>query len=178
MEPLVRIATLAEVDAIDSLMKQSTREIFPRFYNQRQTESSVQHVSAVDRLLIEDGTYFVAEAGGELVACGGWSRRNKLFAGPTTGENDTALLYPGAQPARVRAMFVRDDWTRRGLGTRILEASEAAAKAEGFQTLDLMATLPGIPLYQHYGFRVVERVDVPLADGEVVAMALMETGIR
>jgi GNAT superfamily N-acetyltransferase len=60
---------------------------------------------------------------------------------------------------------VRSDWTRRGLGTRILQASEAAAKAEGFRTLDLMATLPGIPLYERYGFRITDRVEIPLADG-------------
>jgi GNAT superfamily N-acetyltransferase len=50
-------------------------------------------------------------------------------------------------------MFVRPDWTRRGLGRRILEACEAAARAEGFMTLALMATLPGRPLYEAYGFR-------------------------
>jgi GNAT superfamily N-acetyltransferase len=45
-------------------------------------------------------------------------------------------------------MFVRSDWTRRGLGTLILEACEAAARAEGFRRLSLMATLPGVPLYE------------------------------
>jgi GNAT superfamily N-acetyltransferase len=43
-------------------------------------------------------------------------------------------------------MFVRPDWTRRGLGTLILEACQAAAKAEGSPALALMPTLPGVPL--------------------------------
>ena len=175
---LLRLATLEEADDIDALMKASTREIFPRFYDPRQVESSIQYVSAVDRMLIEDGTYFVIEAEGELVACGGWSRRDKLFAGPVRADTDATLLDPATQPARVRAMFVRNDWTRRGLGTLLLESCERAAKAEGFRNLSLMATLPGIPLYERYGFRILERVDVELADGVMVEMAPMEKPIE
>ncbi len=77
------------------------------------------------------------------------------------------------EPANVRAMFVRDDWTRRGLGRRILEACEAAAREEGFRRLALLATMSGVPLYLAYGFEPVEERDVALEDGvrlECVAM--------
>jgi GNAT superfamily N-acetyltransferase len=72
-------------------------------------------------------------------------------------------------------MFVRGDWTRRGLGTRILEACEVAARAEGFHRLALMATLPGFPLYASYGFVETERGPITLPDGvrlEGVAMEM------
>src|SRR6266704_2124340 len=62
-------------------MKASTRDLFPGFYDAERTASSVRYIASVDRTLIEDGTYFVVEANGELVACGGWSRRNKLYTG-------------------------------------------------------------------------------------------------
>jgi len=62
-------------------------------------------------------------------------------------------------------MFVRGDWTRRGLGRAILDACEHAARAEGFQSLVLMATLPGEPLYRAFGFREVERVLLTMPDG-------------
>src|SRR6266540_5633636 len=172
--PELRLATLDDETAIDALMKASIRDIFPNFYDARQTESSVQHVAVVDRMLIEDGTYFVAEAGGELVACGGWSRRDKLYAGSGAARGDVRLLDPATEPARVRAMFVRSDWTRRGLGRRILEACEAAAKAEGFRKLTLGTTLPGLPLYESYGFHVLERFDVKMPDGVTIACASME----
>ncbi len=176
-EPTLRLATLPEANLIDSLMKASTREIFPRFYDERQVESSIRYVSAVDRTLIADGTYFVLDAEGELVGCGGWSRRDKLYAGTLEGDTDAPLLDPNTQPAFVRAMFVRSDWTRHGLGTRILEACESAAKADGFRNLALMATLPGIPLYEHYGFHISERLVIPLADGVNIGMAAMEKEI-
>jgi GNAT superfamily N-acetyltransferase len=175
--PPLRRATLADEAAIDALMKASIRDIFPRFYDPRQTESSVRYVGVADRMLIEDGTYFVAEVEGEFVACGGWSRRDKLYTGSGEASGDVRLLDPEREPARVRAMFVRSDWTRRGLGRRILEACEAAAKAEGFRTLSLMATLPGVPLYETYGFRELGRSQVRMPDGVPIQCAAMEKPI-
>ena len=78
----------------------------------------------------------------------------------------------------MRAMFVRGDWTRKGLGRRILEACEAAARAEGFTQLELMATLPGVPLYLAYGFRVLDDVEVELPDGVTIACRTMEMPIE
>ena len=73
------------------------------------------HIAQLNMALIEDGTYFVHEAGGELVACGG--------AQP----GDDRLLDPASEPARVRAMFVRGNWTRRGLGRALPDGVETAA---------------------------------------------------
>lgn len=176
-DPVLRQATLDDLEEIDALMKASTRDLFPMFYDAAQTAASVQYIATVDRSLIEDGTYFALEANGELVACGGWSRRNKLYTGSGDAGGDARLLDPATEPARVRAMFVRADWTRRGLGTRILEACEVAARAEGFQTLALMATLPGVPLYERYGFEILERVDIPMPNGTTIGGARMEKPI-
>ena len=176
-DPVLRLATLDDVDDIDALMKASTRDLFPMFYDAAQTAASVQYIAAVDRSLIEDGTYFALEANGELVACGGWSRRDKLYTGSEDAAGDARLLDPTTEPARVRAMFVRADWTRRGLGTRILEACAAAAKSEGFQALALVATLAGLPLYERYGFEALERVEVPLPNGMTVGAVSMQKAI-
>ena len=74
-------------------------------------------------------------------------------------------------------MFVRDDWTRRGLGRRILEECEAAARREGFRRLALMATLPGVPLYLAYGFEPIEELESRLEDGVGIACVSMEKPI-
>jgi GNAT superfamily N-acetyltransferase len=176
-EPLLRVATPADQTAVDALMKASAAVLFPRFYDERQSASAVEYVAQADRALLEDGTYFVLESGGELVACGGWSRRDKLYTGSGDAAGDDRLLDPAREPARVRAMFVRADWTRRGLGRRILEACEAAAKAEGFTKLSLVATMPGLPLYLAYGFRELERYDVVMPDGVAIPCVSMERPI-
>lgn len=177
-QPILRLARLAEADAIDALMKASTADLFLAHYDEEQTAASVRYIASVDRTLIADGTYFVLEADGELVACGGWSRRDKLYTGSGDAADDTRLLDPATEPARVRAMFVRPDWTRRGLGTRILEACEAAARAEGFRMMALMATLPGLPLYQRFGFVATEEVELRMPDGTSIAVVAMEMPLR
>ena len=165
MEPDLRVAAPADAPAIDALMKASTSAIFPAFYDAAQTASAVVHIAHVDPMLLEDGTYFVLEADGEIVACGGWSRRDKLFSGEAAQEGRARHLDPTTEAARVRAMFVRADWTRRGLGTRILNACEDAARAEGFAMLSLMATLPGVLLYERFGFRRLRDVVIAMPDG-------------
>ena len=121
---------------------------FPRFYDESLVESAARYIGELDPALIEDGTYYVHEAGGEIVASGGWSRRNRLYTGSGSSEDDGRLLDPAPEPARVRAKFVRADWSRRGFGRAILERCERDAAAEGFTTMALMATLPGEPLYR------------------------------
>src|SRR4029450_7761946 len=49
--------------------------------------------------------------------------------------------------------------------TRILEASEGAAKAAGYRRLELGARLPGVPLYLSYGFRVARHIEVAPSPG-------------
>jgi GNAT superfamily N-acetyltransferase len=176
-EAVLRVATPADEGAVDALMKASAAVLFPRFYDERQSASAVEYVAHVDRTLLEDGTYFVLEAGGELVGCGGWSRRDKLYTGSGDSAGDDRLRDPAREPARVRAMFVRADWTRRGLGRRILEACEAAAAEEGFTQLALVSTMPGVPLYRAYGFEELEEHEVVMPDGVAIPCVSMEKPI-
>jgi GNAT superfamily N-acetyltransferase len=176
-EPTLRVAGPADEAALAALMTQSAGAIFPRFYDEATAPSAVRYVAEVDRMLIADGTYYVIEADGEAVACGGWSGRDRLYTGSGDAAGDARELDPATEPARVRAMFVRDDWTRRGLGRRILEECEAAAKRKGFHTLSLMATLPGVPLYAAYGFRALDEAEVVLPDGVALPCVSMEKPI-
>lgn len=171
------MATPADVPAIEALMRASIRDIFPAFYDAEQTASSTRYIGVPDLTLIRDGTYFALDTGTEIVACGGWSRRGLLYTGSGHSARDDRLLDPAQEAAHVRAMFVRSDWTRRGLGRRILQACEAAARAQGFRRLDLMGTLPGIELYKVYGFREVRRTRVELPDGVSIECAEMEMAL-
>ena len=178
MEPTLRTATPDDAQRIDALMKESVAAIFPLYYDEQQVASSIEHVAKVDPLLLQDGTYYVFEYAGELAACGGWSRRRLLYTGSGTTDDDVELADPTTEPAKVRAMFVRADWTRRGLGRRILEESEAAARREGFTQLALGATLPGVPLYLAFGFTSVHEGEVALADGVRIGFVSMTKAIE
>jgi len=127
-------------------------------------EAALGPVFGVDRQLIRDGTYFVVEGAGQIVGCGGWSKRKTLYSGDRDRAGEDAELNPQIDPARIRAFFVHPDWARRGIGRSILLCCEAAALKAGFRHAELVATLTGEPLYARFGYTVVERYEAPMAD--------------
>jgi GNAT superfamily N-acetyltransferase len=157
MTLICRSASAADLPQLLRLMDAAIGELQRNFLDPAQIAAS-RSIMGLDTQLIEDGTYFAVEADGELAGCGGWSRRATLYGGDHSAGRDPALLDPGRDPARVRAMYTRPGFTRRGVGRLILERCEAAASAEGFSTLELMGTMAGRPLYEAAGFTVVEQV--------------------
>lgn len=170
---LLRVATVADTAAITLLQKASLARLGAGFYDSRVLASAVEHVSVVDRRLLDDGTYFVAERDGVIVGCGGWSFRNKTFAGPSASADDADRLVPGRDAARVRAMFVDPTCARAGVGAAILAHCEAAARAAGFDRTELGATLSGEAFYLRHGYVERERVVSTLGDGTAFAVVMM-----
>ena len=165
----IRLAVEDDVPAITTLVRAAMSSLMTAFLSEAQIQASFQFMG-VDTQLIADRTYFVVESAGEIVGCGGWSRRATLYGGDhSQATRDAALLNPQTDAARVRAMYTRPDHARRGVGRLILEECEATASAAGFTHAELMSTMPGEPFYQACGYaeldraaEVVEGVEVPL----------------
>lgn len=172
----IRKATASDAPAIDALMKRSMARLGPPAYDDRQVASAIRYIASVDRQLIEDETYFVVECEGQLIGCGGWSRREKLFSGPSD-QTSSKRLDPSRDPARVRAMFVDPDWARRGIGRRILDACESEARREGYRRVALMATLSGEALYLACGYEPIESTSFVLPDGVALGGTKMEKAL-
>jgi len=170
----LRRAIIDDIPEIERVMRDSIRGISSRTYDSRQVESSLQFVAHLDRDLVSDQTYFVVEEDGEIVGCGGWSRRGRLYAGSGTQDDDARFLDPLTEAARVRAMFVVPRFERRGIGRMILQACEDEARAAGFQKTELMAMLSGHAMYLGCGYRDVENVDAKLEDGTPFPLIKME----
>jgi GNAT superfamily N-acetyltransferase len=136
--------------------------------------SALKFICNPDEQLIDDGTYFVAVIDSEIAGCGGWSRRQKVYSGSAAAGGENALLDPAVDAARIRAMFVRPAWSRRGIGRGILRHSEEAARAEGFQRLQLVALRSAGSLYESCGYRPVREAPITLEDGVSLACTLME----
>lgn len=173
MLPL-RLASPADLPRLRDLIAQSVRALSVGYYTAAQIESALRHVFGPDTQLISDRTYYVIESeAGELVAAGGWSRRRTLYGGDQMKETEDLLLDPTTEAARIRAFFVHPAWVRRGLGRQLFERCEADAVQAGFRSMELMATLPGEPLYCALGFAQVERSVVSLPDGELLPVVRM-----
>jgi len=174
----IRPATPDDVPALNVLIERSARELSRGFYDAREIESAIRHVFGVDTTLVNDRTYFVVEDGARLLGCGGWSRRRALYGGDQrpVGSVD-AWLDPAIDAARIRAFFVAPEAARRGVGRVLLEACTVAAQQAGFGTLELMATLPGVPFYRTQGFVDVEPVTDVLPDGVALRFVRMRRAL-
>ena len=167
-----RLARFEDVPRLTAVMDDAIAELQRAFLDDEQIEAS-RAVMGIDTQLIEDGTYFVVETpDGDVAGCGGWGRRGTMYGNDHSPGRDAKLLDPAVDAARVRAMYTSPVYARRGVGRLVLSLCEAAAAAEGFSRLELVATLSGEPLYGAYGFTPLERIDISVGAVAVPAVQM------
>jgi GNAT superfamily N-acetyltransferase len=175
----LRLATEADIPALHALIEASIRGLQAGDYTPAQLEGALGTVLGLDTQLIADRTYFLAESldqnikGRSPAGCGGWSKRKTLFGADRGPGREPDLLDPATDAAKVRAIFVHPDFARRGLGSLILVAVENAARQAGFRRFEMGSTLTGVPLYRLKGYVEVERIAVPLWNGEALPVVRM-----
>ncbi len=62
-------------------------------------------------------------------------------------------------------MYTHPDWVRCGIGTRLLDLGEQAARAAGFKRIELGSTIPGEPFYLSRGYNELTRETFSAANG-------------
>ena len=169
----LRPATAADSAQIAELIGRSIRALGAADYSAEQIEGALEGAFGLDSQLIADGTYFVVESGGDLVGCGGWSYRRTLFGGDARQGRDAGALDPKVDAAKIRAFFVDPAAARQGIGTALLERCEMEARRHGFQQTEMMATLPGVRLYEARGYVRGTRVHYPLPSGQSIEFVPM-----
>jgi len=175
----LRLATEKDVPALLALIEASVRGLQGNDYTPAQIEGALGTVLGLDTQLIRDRTYFIAEIldqttkARSAAGCGGWSKRKTLFGADAGPGREPELLDPENDAAKVRAIFVHPDFARQGLGSLILTAVENAARAAGFSRFEMGSTLTGVPLYTLKGYVEIERIAVPLKNGEVLPVVKM-----
>jgi GNAT superfamily N-acetyltransferase len=169
-----RLARLDELDALRDLMNAAITELQRPFLDERQIASS-RAIMGLDTQLIHDATYLVVESEGQLAGCGGWSFRATLYGGDHSPGRSAALLDPARDAARIRAMYTHPAHARKGVGRRILQQCEAAARSRGFTRMELAATVAGGHLYRACGYEVIEQLE---DDRGGASVPLMRMGKR
>lgn len=171
----IRKAEIEDRFEIAELIAESVRKLSHDEYDETQIELSIKTVFGVDTELIADKTYFVAESDdGQIAGCGGWSKRKTLYGASIYSQSrDSQMLDPETDPAKIRAFFIHPNFARKGIGTKILEVCEAEAKAHGFKSAEMMATLPGVKLYEKCGYAGDEKVKVPVGENvEIICIKM------
>jgi GNAT superfamily N-acetyltransferase len=175
---MLRKAEMNDVEALHRLIALSVRGLMPQEYTPAQLEAALGNWLGLDTQLIKDQTYFIVETDDrEMVGCGGWSKRKTPYGSDHRANREDELLDPATEAAKIRAFFVHPDWSRRGIGKMLLDASEAAAREAGFRTFEMGATLTGIPLYARFGYVEGERVGLPLEGGGTLEIVKMTKSV-
>jgi GNAT superfamily N-acetyltransferase len=185
----LRLAVPEDVPVLRELIEASVRGLQTRDYTPAQIEGALKTVFGVDSQLIADGTYIVAEAESitieragtnntrsrlMIVGCGGWSKRKTLYGSDHWTGREDAPLDPLRDAAKIRAFFIHPEWARRGVGSMILQACEAAARSAGFARYEMGATLTGAKLFAVKGYVAVKPISIPLVNGESLPVIHME----
>lgn len=185
----LRLAVPEDVPVLRKLIEASVRGLQTEDYTPAQIDGALETVFGVDSQLVADGTYIVAEAlsaaneGAEpadakaswtIVGCGGWSKRKTLYGSDHWTGREDALLDPQRDAAKIRAFFIHPGWARQGVGSKILQACEEAARAAGFNSYEMGATLTGAKLFGAKGYLPVKRISIPLNNGETLPVIHME----
>jgi GNAT superfamily N-acetyltransferase len=179
VEYALRLATLEDVPVLRELIARSAHGLGAADYTHAEIEAALQGAFGVDTALIRDGTYFVAETRTrDIVACGGWGRRRTLFGSDTRAERDESWLDPQSEPAKIRAFFVDPAHARYGIGRAILARCESDAIQAGFSSFELMATLPGLRLYEKCGYVAAPAIDYALPGGLTIRFVPMHKKLR
>lgn len=172
----IRPATEADIPALLALIEQSVRVLQRGDYPPSQIDASIGSAFGIDRQLLTDQTYFVATPTGDpqtLTACGGWSFRRTLAGSDSLANRDNRPLDPATDYAKIRAIFVHPAWSRRGLGSLILDHCEQAAHAAGFTRFEMGSTITGVKLYSLRGYAETARIGMPLPNSETMEVVVM-----
>lgn len=98
--------------------------------------------------LLGDGGFWVAAEGHRIIGVGGWS--------PDGTEADLAWI---------RYLFVDPRAVRRGIGRRLVDTAEGAARAAGRPRLHVWSSLNAADFYQALGYRRRRLVRWPIQRG-------------
>ncbi len=169
-----RVAVPDDLDALREVMRKSIETLQDDFLSPEQVAAS-HKVMGLDAQLVRDGTYFIVESGKRIAGCGGWSWRSTLYGGDDSMvAREPRALDPKTEPARIRAMYTDPGFTRQGVGRLVLQLCEDAARAAGFTSATMMATMAGVPLYRACGYAEAEAPITANIDGVAVPLVRME----
>jgi GNAT superfamily N-acetyltransferase len=169
---VIRPALPGDLDAIERLARLSASVLLRDFLDSAQMDEIDEFIE-LDRWLIDDETYYVAEIDGTVIGSGGWSRRRALLHRAGAPSDSDQILLPDRDAARIRAMYTHPDYDCRGIGRTLLSVSETSARLAGFRHAELLATLVGEKLYRSCGWQVVDWEQVTTRNGLTIPAAHM-----
>ena len=159
----VRIATLADEDAVNALLAASYPTLMAPDYKPAVLAAALPRMVRANPVLLGSGTFYLAdEPGGAVIGCGGWT-----FAAPGSQAEAAGL-------AHVRHFATHPDFARQRIGSAIYTRCVQAAKAAGLDRFQAYASLTAVPFYTSLGLRMIRVFELQMGPEVTLPTALME----
>jgi predicted N-acetyltransferase YhbS len=152
MRVTIRVAGPEDAPAVRSVLEDSYPALMAGAYPADLLARALTLIVRPHPRLLAGGTYFLAEADGQAVGCGGWS-----FWMPGCAEQ-TGL-------AHIRHFAVRSGSAGQGIGRALYERCALDAGAAGASRFEVQSSLNGEAFYAALGFGRVGPIDVPMGPG-------------
>lgn len=148
----VRVAHPEDAATVTALLQASYPALMSPAYDPALLARILPMITVAQPSLLASGSYYIAEADGEAIGCGGWTAQR-----PGTTEID-----PGT--AHLRHFAVVAARAGQGVGRALYERCEADALRAGVRRLECYSTLNGTAFYAALGFTSLGEIDVPIGD--------------
>ena len=163
----IRVANSTDAAAVSKLLEVTYARLFPAFYEESVLVQILPLITRANPLLLNSGTFYVAVAGrGNIVGCGGWSRKQPIIGEQI--ENQGSIRHFATHP----------DWLRRGIGRDILLQCIADTRAYKIKRLNCYSALGAEDFYGAYGFSIIEQIEVPINSHVSFPAILMRNDLR
>lgn len=160
-----RKAAIGDLVTLGHLREASLRVLAADAYDATAIGMLIRDLSAGDAAMVRDGTLFVLELGGEIIACGGWTA--DLPGGRA------ALDQAGPSSAWIRSLHVDPGFAREGYGSRLMRLLEREIALRGFDVVQIAATFNAMPFCTARGYRPLSLIRELAKGGANVVGAIM-----
>lgn len=164
---LFRLAKASDIGGLLDLQRRAMRALAASAYAAAQIEAFTAHLFASTNALVAAGRLYLAERGGVVIACGGW----------TTDHGEVGLRTQAApgddRLAVIRSLYTAPERARQGIGRAMLEHLEGQAVLAGKCRFELAATLNAVPMYQACGYAVIRPFLLPVPGAAALSGVLM-----
>lgn len=161
----IRVAEPEDAARVSAVLAASYSAIYPAWYAPEVVAAALPSMATARPELLASGRYFLAEASGRPVACGGWSVE---WPG-------TRIVEEGLAHAR---HFATDPaFVRRGIGGAILDFAMESARTAGCAHMACDASLPAERFYAAHGFVAIAGRDVMVGGAHRFPVVRMRRGL-
>ena len=157
----LRIADAADIPAIDALVQRAYPVLLAPDYPAELLQAAVPLMARTGQELLADGTYFVAERGGQIVGAAGWTH-----AAPGSHKRIAGLGH-------IRKLVVDSAAQRQGIAQRLIDHTHQSAKRAGMSRMTVLSTHTAVPFYRAMGYRGDEGIQVTLGHNSMTFPAIV-----